>query len=344
MKLKHFLLCCCYVLGMLTIQAQTKEPEGAAAKNAIESYRNRDIAGLEKAVTELEKVHPKHPYTLFFKAYVKDAKGVDVNEILRDYSEVIRIAPDFSDPYIYRGQLFHYKGIYQKAIDDYTKAIEIEKGNGPEVYVEFYVLRGESYNRMGNATAAYDDFKSAATLFPSIPRYYRGMLNTAFDAKREQEALSFLQQAVDGKQSQNGGIIEVLADMYLRMQKFSQADEYYTKALAMQGWEPSPDSYSGASIAAERVENFSKAKTLIEKAIQMNPKEVVYYTNRAGIAATEKKWEDVYTWAKKALEVNSNDMYANMYMAVGVKLTGRGDALSAEYEKKAYEIQKQQKQ
>lgn len=27
-------------------------------------------------------------------------------------------------------------------------------------------------------------------------------------------------------------------------------------------------------------------------------------------------------------------MYANMYMAVGVKLTGRGDALSAEYEKK----------
>lgn len=76
MKLKHFLLCCCYVLGMLTIQAQTKAPEGAAAKKAIESYRIRDIAGLEKAVTELEKYTPNTRIHCFLKRTSRMPKGL----------------------------------------------------------------------------------------------------------------------------------------------------------------------------------------------------------------------------------------------------------------------------
>lgn len=344
MKLKQLFLTILVGASFVMTNAQTKAPEGAAAKKAIDAYGKRDIPALAKAVTELEKVHPKHPYTLFFKTYVKDANMGDQNEVIREYTDLIRMAPDLSDPYVCRAQHFHHKGIYQKAIDDYTKAIELEKSGPPEGYVDFYRLRGYSYDMMGNAAAAYEDFKSAATLFPSIPIYSRGLLNMSFGAKKEQEALSFLQLGVNGKQSQNGGIIELLAEMYLRLQKFSEADQYFSKALSLPGWEPTADTYSGAGIAAERLSNFSKAKILIEKAVQMAPKVVEHYTNRAGIAVTEKNWEDVYTWAKKALEINSNDPLANMYMAVGVKRTGRGDALAAEYENKANELDKQRTQ
>ena len=49
----------------------------------------------------------------------------------------------------------------------------------------------------------------------------------------------------------------------------------------------------------------------------------------------QKAWEDVYTYAKKAIAVNPKNAMANMMMAIGISRTNRGEALAAEYEAKA---------
>lgn len=78
-----------------------------------------------------------------------------MSEALRGYSEVIKSAPDLSDPFIFRAIIFNEKGMYQKAIDDMTKAIELEGDKMPNNFT----LRGNIYANAGNDSEAYQDFK-----------------------------------------------------------------------------------------------------------------------------------------------------------------------------------------
>ena len=76
MKLKHFLLYCCYVLGMLTIQAQTKAPEGAAAKKALKVIATVTLPDLKKRSQNLKNYTPNTRIHCFLKRTSRMPKGL----------------------------------------------------------------------------------------------------------------------------------------------------------------------------------------------------------------------------------------------------------------------------
>lgn len=325
------------ISGWISMAGQTKPPTGPAAEKIIKAYSSGDLDVIVATFPALEKAWPDHPFTHFFKAFIADRKDNNVNEALREYSTVIKMAPDLSDPFLYRAIIFNEKGMYEKAVEDLSKAIELEGDGNPNLFS----LRGDIYSNAGKNAEAYADFKKVISLDPGIAKNYRGLMNTGLALNKNTELMAIIKNAVSGTEQKNGAVWEVWGDVNLRTKAFAEADKAYSSSLSLSPEAATADTYNNAAIAALNTNSFPRAKSLSEKAIVLEPGNYLLYTVRAEISTKDKTWEEVYEWAKKALAVNEKSARANMLMAVGVKLTGRGEALSAEYQQKAkaYEAQ-----
>ena len=340
-KMKITFIAAILLISVNISNAQTQPPKGPAANKAIKAYSAGDIDQLAKDLPAMVSAFPTHPFTIFFKAFVADRKDNNVQEALKGYSEVIKAAPDLMEPYLYRAIIFNEKGMYEKAIEDMTNAIK----NDDQKQSNLYTLRGEIYDYAGKQNEAFADFKQAILISPSIAKNYQGLKSTSFSINKNEEAAAILKKAIEGTEAENAGVWAVWADINLRTKQFSVADKAFDKSISLSAAHPTtteqPDAntYNSAAIAALNTNNISKAKQLAEKAVAVSPKDHIYYCNRAEISYSDKTWEEVYTWAQKALQLNPKSARANMLMAVGVKLTNRGDALSKQYEYKSKQLQ-----
>lgn len=71
----------------------------------------------------------------------------------------IKVCSQKTFAYFYRGIAYHYLGEYEKAIEDCSKAIEMD----PED-ISAYRARGEAYAKLGQQYAAEADFCKADDL------------------------------------------------------------------------------------------------------------------------------------------------------------------------------------
>ena len=55
---------------------------------------------------------------------------------IEDYNTVIEMKPDNVEAYIYRGLTYHHKGEYDRAIGDFTKAIELKPNYAGPITIE----------------------------------------------------------------------------------------------------------------------------------------------------------------------------------------------------------------
>ena len=78
---------------------------------------------------------------------------------IKDYSEAIKLKPDYHWAWINRGLVYHKKGDYDAAIKDHSEAIKLE----PENY-KAWALRGYAYEEIGNTVKAQADLKKAKEL------------------------------------------------------------------------------------------------------------------------------------------------------------------------------------
>ena len=81
------------------------------------------------------------------------------DEALRDYSQAIRLAPNFAYHYENRGQVYSEKKDYQRAVGDYSEAIKLDAQNAG-----FYRDRAEVYRAIGQNDLATHDEATADTL------------------------------------------------------------------------------------------------------------------------------------------------------------------------------------
>ena len=330
-----------FALGVYTVgcaqpyQAPTGAAYDAFIKEYTASFSTRKLDGVKAKLPALQKAYPRHPYTLFFEAWIADQEG-DEQAALRGYSDAIRLMPDLSDPYYYRANRFAQKGMYDRAIADMDKIIEVEKNN---LQADYFSKRADYKFWNGNAADAFEDFKQAINLQPANDSYYRGMKNTGIKANKVAEAEQVFKTALEGAQSGNAAIRIEYGNLLMKTGKYTNADEQFSKALATPGFEAIATDYSSAGIVAYKLKDYARARTLMSKAAALDPKDEGNYINLASIAIDEQKWEDVYTYAQKAMAINTDNSMANMMMALGVKRTGRGDELAEQYEAKAKKLE-----
>ena len=78
---------------------------------------------------------------------------------IADFSEAIRLKPDFAEAFNNRGNIYYGKGQFDRAIKDYDKAIHLKPEDG-----QIFADRGLAYEKKGAPDQALRDFTRARAL------------------------------------------------------------------------------------------------------------------------------------------------------------------------------------
>ncbi|MBC8358067.1 MAG: tetratricopeptide repeat protein, partial [Candidatus Aminicenantes bacterium] len=171
------------------------------------------------------------------------------DKAMSDYNKAIEIDPKNSRAYNFRGTGYHYKGLYDKAIADYTKAIELDPKNATG-----YAIRGDVYHAKGLYDRAISDFTKAIELEP----------------------------------------------------KYEYVDAYIGRGLA----------YGHKGLYDQAIADFTKL-------IEINPKLAVAYSNRGVAYGHKGLYDQAIADFTKTIRINPKYVLAFYYKALSYEKTGR---------------------
>jgi tetratricopeptide (TPR) repeat protein len=84
----------------------------------------------------------------------------EIEKAIADYTRAIEINPQYSDAYYNRGTIYgKEKGMHEKAISDFSRAIELNS-----IDISSYLNRANSYLALGNINEACSDLNMACNL------------------------------------------------------------------------------------------------------------------------------------------------------------------------------------
>jgi Lipoprotein NlpI, contains TPR repeats len=97
----------------------------------------------------------------------------EYDRAIEDYTKAIELNPDDADVYYRRGNTWRDKKDYDKAIIDYSKALELRPG-----YAHYYLFRGIAWQYQGNKNNALAEYNKVIELNSdyAIAYYFRGNL------------------------------------------------------------------------------------------------------------------------------------------------------------------------
>ena len=136
-------------------------------ENLAVAFTNRGLANKttghqgDKAIADFsEAIRLKPDFVFAFNnrgnAYY--GKG-QFDRAIEDYDEAIRLKPDFAEAFRNRGNVYRKKGQFDRAIEDYDMAIHLKPDDG-----RVFANRGLAYEKKGKPTHALRDFKKAYDL------------------------------------------------------------------------------------------------------------------------------------------------------------------------------------
>jgi serine/threonine protein kinase/Tfp pilus assembly protein PilF len=161
-------------------------------------------------------------------------------DAVKAYSEIVKFTPDFSPVYVDLGYAYENDGNLDKALENYLKAIELNKGQ----YATAFLRAGIVYNRKGDTDKATSNFNEAERLYGAASNSeglnevfrQRGLL---FRGKgRYEEAKKQFQQALDasraiGNEAQQITALIDLSSLNSSLGLVAEAENYAQQAITI---------------------------------------------------------------------------------------------------------------
>ena len=155
----------------------------------------------------------------------------DYDKAIADYTKAIEIDSKYAGVYYDRGDVWYDKGDYDKAIADYTKAIEIN----PK-FIASYKHRGDAWRKKGDYDKAIANYTKAIEIDPN-PKYAAAYDSLAWlmatcpdgryrDGKR---AVDLAEKA--WKSRETAARLDILAAAYAEVGRFQEAVNTQEKAI-----------------------------------------------------------------------------------------------------------------
>ncbi len=175
------------------------------------------------------------PMDDFTKLALEKAKQGDVKGALDAFSVAIASNPEgASVPHYYRGLVYVDQGKINEAIDDFDKAIELDKH-----FPQAYAARGTAYLMISRPAKAAEDFDKALQLDPNNATTYVNRARAYMGLKMLDEAKADLDKAIELDPNLlaayfNRGVL------YMLKQDQQAALEDFNKCIAINPNAPAP--------------------------------------------------------------------------------------------------------
>nr|XP_033809328.1 tetratricopeptide repeat protein 6 isoform X2 [Geotrypetes seraphini] len=261
------------------------------------------LCHFEEAVIEYNHVLKSDP--LLLEAYVArgnsymeydDQRGVKLAQ--RDFQRALHLNPLYTKARICLGYSLQIQGKFQKAWNQFTIVIDID----PKCHLG-YEGRALVNLQMGDTFAAFQDISAALKLITTAELLTnRGIINQFMghlsNAMKDYQAAIML----------NPGYPLAYfnaANMYFNNRQFSQARDYYSKALNL---EPKNESVLlNRAITNTLLQNVEEAMKDFEKAVSVSPTSAVIYFNKANLHSTLQQYTQADQDFSKVLQLQPND-------------------------------------
>lgn len=302
-----------------------KEPAEVLAEDTAHSAKQDAPAAPEPSVTPAPPAEPESPAAAAPEAPVEvappapppaPAPAVPPEETPPPEepppaeAETIIDAADYAN----RGNVYLNMGEYQKAIHDYTRALELDPAHGVACYnralaytqlhdfehaaadytrtIELnpqfgaaYKNRGVLYAGMQNYRQAIADYTQALTLNPEDAATYNNRGHAYYNLKEYIEALADYDRAIgyDPRHTRaylNRGLT------YAALEEYQQAIADYNQALLLNANHAAAYNYRGQAYA--RLEQYPQALSDYDKALELAPKTALFHNNR-GLALVKMR-------------------------------------------------------
>jgi Flp pilus assembly protein TadD len=148
---------------------------------------------------------------------------------IKDYSKAIELNLEYAVTYNNRGNAYYELKNHEKAIEDYNKAIELN----PE-YATAYYNRGNAYGKLKKHEKAIEDYNKAIELNLEYAAAYNNRGNAYGELKKHEEAIEDYNKAIelnprDAKAYANRGMIRLISneDLYKAIADFKCARDFF---------------------------------------------------------------------------------------------------------------------
>ncbi|RCV65314.1 Tetratricopeptide (TPR) repeat protein, partial [Methanophagales archaeon] len=217
---------------------------------------------------------------------------------IEDYSKAIELNLNLAEAYYNRGTAYAELNQHKWAIEDYSKAIELNPN-----YAKAYTNRGTAYDELNQHERAIEDYNKAIELNPNYAMFYNNRGAAYTGLKKLEQAIEDFNKAIElnldyAEAYYNRGAA------YAGLKKLEQAIEDFNKATELNpnlagAYNNRGLSYAGLNQHGRAIEDYNKA-------IELNPNLVEAYYNRGTAYDELKQHERAIKDYNKAIELNPN--------------------------------------
>jgi tetratricopeptide (TPR) repeat protein len=210
-------------LGALVLATPAEpqlDPANQANLRGARLRENGDLAGAAREFSEVIRLAPENPEGWYNRGLVRRDQG-DCRAALADFDKAIALAPDGFATLYHRGNCKQALGNFHGAIADYTRAIEL-RGQIPGRFLA-HLARGDAYRRMAQPELAVDDY-TRVTEMRTDTAVLRSRAWTNFYLARWQSAYRDAEKFLHDGQAKERGSAHLIALGALALLRSGQSE------------------------------------------------------------------------------------------------------------------------
>jgi tetratricopeptide (TPR) repeat protein len=249
-------------------------------------YATEDWDGAIAAFSDALK-QVKEPVSALTQDAVYNYRGIsfyykkDYGRAIADYTQTIKLKPEFADAYANRGLAYYHKKDYDRAILDFNQAIKLK----PD-YADAYFLRGNAYSDKKDYDRAILDFNQTIKLQPNAADAYDLRGNAYSDKKDYDRAILDYTQVIKLKPDYAAAVYNLRGGAYFDKKDYDRAILDFNQAIKLKS--DYADAYFSRGAAYSDKKDYDRAILDFNQAIEFKPNFTVAYFSR-GVAYSDKE-------------------------------------------------------